>query len=406
MELEQRIAWWEGTDLKLFKATDKGMVSAENGANGYTTLVLPGEVFSRRFHPRPFMNRDKLKKILPTFLLDSLLNEKSSPQSIASLGIQKTPAFTSFSVREDMLNDFVHKTGAKASPVVETVPLPVGLSFYVPKGEVAIVVAPTSTGVIAALIGDTGEVKDFRCVQSGKWKREANLTICGWKASGNINVYSIGSVFIPKNINSISVELPQSVPVEMAALNGIAQLYKKEHVETVLPAMDNTTQQHKQRFFKSLLVPLAGATVFTLFALANSWISGYTMEAQMAKAESEMEATFQSVLPNTPLVDPVAQVSRRLSELSYSAGEKIMVSAPLTEQITALQDKLKVENLFVRVNEVAVSSDSFKFRGTLNSLSDVDKVKNALATTSGKSVTLHHAQMVQGGKVDFYMEAK
>lgn len=406
MELNQKIAWWEGSELKLFHAKGDSIVESGIGNTGYATLVLPGEIFSRRFHPRPFMNRDKLKKILPTFLLDNLFNEKGGSKSIATMGVLKTPSFSSFSVSEDMLNDFVNKTGIKISPVVETVPLPLGLAFYAPKGETSIVIAPTVTGVIASLVGDTGEVKDFRCLNKEKWQKEAGLTICGWNTSKNIKVYSIGSVFIPSNFNFISVKMPQNMLAEMAALNGIAQLYNGKIVKNTISTSDTTTQQNKYKFFRSLLLPLTTASVFTLFVLGNLWFSSYSMDSKVSEMEAETSALFAEVLPNVPLVDAVAQISRRLSEVSYASGEKIMASAPLTEQISNLQKQLDSENLPVKVSEISLSNDGFRFRGLLTNLSDVDKVKKALSVATGKTVTLHNAQMIQGTGVDFYMEAK
>jgi hypothetical protein len=281
-----------------------------------------------------------------------------------------------------------------------------GLAFYAPKGKTSIVVAPTASGVVASLVGDTGEIKDFRCLSKEKWKKESSLTICGWKTSLDIEVYSIGNVFIPQDVKNISVKLAQSVPIEMAVLNGIAQLYNKSFVETVIPVTDKTTENNKHKFFRSLLVPLAVAAVFTFVALGNAWFSSHSLNTQTAKIETEINTMFTEVLPNAPMVDAVAQISRRLSEVSYVSGEKIMINEPLTTQITALQKQLAEKDLSVKVSEMAISNSGFKFRGTLTSLSDVDKVKQALATATNKTVILHHAQMVQGTGVDFYMEAK
>lgn len=404
--INQYIAWWEGSSLKLFQAKDEAIeevVDSQDAA--YTTLVLPGEVFSRRFHPRPFLNRDKLKKILPTFLLDSLFGGQSKVQNIITLGIEKIPSFTSFSVKEEMLQDFVEKTGKRISPVVEVLPLPFGLTYYAPKGQTSIVVAPTTTGVIAALVADTGEVKDFRSTTAEKWQKEAMLTICGWKAHGNIIVYSIGNVFVPHDINQKSVKIAQNIPAESAALNGIAQLYKNEGLSTVIPSKDGTSQQRKHKFFQSLLVPMVASGVITLLALGTSLFEQYQVTAAAEQAEAEVTAVFEEVLPNTPMVDAVAQISRRLSELSYASGEKIMVTTPVTEQMAELQKALSASGISLDMTEISLTSDSFKLRGMLTNLSDVERVKQALAKATGKTVTLHHAQMVPNSGVDFYMEA-
>lgn len=402
----QQIAWWDGASLKIFQAQDETIVEVDNSNTSYTTLVLSGDAFSRRFHPRPFDNKDKLKKILPTFLADSLFSDSKNSKSIATVALQKTPTFSSFSIKQNILDDFVHKTGSKASPVVETLPLPLGLAYYAPKNTSAIIVASLNDNVVSAFVGDTGEIKDFRTVSKEKWAKEVNLTICGWKTNENIKVYSIGCVYIPQGIKTESIKIPQNIPENLAVLNGIMQMSKTSSLGQVINTLDKTTLNNKVNFYKKLVKPLILAGLLTAFAMANVYLESYTLQKTADDVQQQKSAIFTEVLPNTPQIDAVAQISRRLSELSYANGEKIITGTPLTQQITELQKQLADSKINLKINEISVSDTGFSLRGILKNLSDVEKVKQALASATGNNVILHNAQMIPATGVDFYMEAR
>lgn len=377
-------------------------------------LALPGELFARRFHVRPFESKRALGKILPSSLENMLFAGQESCQNVHLTRSVEAHKFTSYSVDSDVLADYVNKSSDMISPILNAVPLPMGLSFYAKDDVATVVITPCDAGVMMACMNAEKTMVDFRVLSEKKWKSQAHLTLQTWLNFMDDAVILLSDLIkapalLPKGIKERiePLQVPNGIAPDQLAMYGLLQMSEsKLDAPLSLPVKDKSTRVSLNNIFTKLNKALWVGVAAMLVAGVHWGYGSYNYNQEAFKIGVGIERAFDEALPNSPLIDAPLQMTRRVNELALLAGNSLVNVSPLGGQLVHLQEQLLEAEISMTLDEVSMSRENVRLRGQLASLSRVDELQNVMRSIfEGYKIELKSAQIGEAGKVDFHVEA-
>lgn len=417
MAISSYFAWWQND--KMFLADTKNSssfstiaVDQPQTSPSEITLVIDGDDFLRRTHPRPFSTQSKLKSILPNLLQSTLLAKADTAQFLTLFqteGVQENK-FISYSLDKKFTHKKTTQTAAYVGPVVRTIPAPFGGLGLVEKGKDAILITKNHTNKVTAIALKNGEtVSEFRTMLQDKWHKEGVMTLLSWlEQMPSADVYASNSIAVPNNIETKSLPLPKDICEEDALVYGLRKVLNSQKENTVLPIKDAAANERINKQTKRFAPLLMLLIVATSATLANNIFKASQLDYKLTEVDDAMTRLFNEALPNTPSVDPVMQLQRRSNELSLLSGlTASSKSETLPEYMVILQEAVQSLELGATLDELSITHEQLRLRGTVPNLSDVETLQEAVLTVwPHANVQIQNVSVNKAGSADFVLEAK
>jgi len=153
-----------------------------SGAGRRAVFMAPSADFIRRSHPKPFGEMAKLYKILPGMLHQSLFKKTKLRSLIVPSALAKGQ-FSSFSLEEEHLQNFVSEAGSHISPIVHVVPMAMGAVPYASNKTHSIIIAPEGEGVTLSLFTPAKQLIEFRHIAKKAPLPDIKQTLQAWTAN-------------------------------------------------------------------------------------------------------------------------------------------------------------------------------------------------------------------------------
>ncbi|MBI1362765.1 MAG: hypothetical protein GC134_02180 [Proteobacteria bacterium] len=376
-------------------------------------MALPVDDLIRRQLPKPFQRRRQLWRIAPAMTEDTLLEGEASKARVIHVNTEglSPSLFTAFAVDTATAQKRAEELGNYMSRVRQTVPVPFGLSYYAPAGKAVIIICARSHDVLAVLIGADGGLIDFRTTPTDKWRHECALCLRTWAphCTDENAVYTIGDVSFPSklDVKAQPVTLPDTITPDLAPLYGIAKRYHAQDRQMPnLYVADRALIQQRHAVADRLF------RVAVVLLLASAAIGGILMYRKHMAAEqtaayaSAISNVFADVMPNVPEVDPLVQVSKRLSQLRLFMGQDNGAAhgQSILDTLATIDKEARAADMNLRVERMEITMGKIILQGTLSSFADVDDLQNRLSKALNRTFELKNAQN-KDGVVQFQLEA-
>jgi hypothetical protein len=373
-------------------------------------MALPAADVVRRQLPKPFQKRRHLLRIAPAMTEDTLLDGMHTQVfDVVENGLSPS-LFTTFGVDTAILHTRAEGLGRYLSRVRLAVPTCHGLTWFAPKGQACVIVCARNHDVLTILVDSTGRLLDFRQIGHDRWQREAALCLRPWLSLclPETPLLTIGEVTLPSTLDkpTRAITLPPSVTPDLAPLYGIA--LHLHHGTAHLPRLRvaDGTLQTERTLVADRLVRVAGVLL-----VASALIAGMQMyrhhavAAQAAAYQTAVSEVITSILPGVPEVDPMLQVSRRLSQLRLftGAGDNVSDGTPLLDTLNILHTEAEAAGMTLRLERVELTAGKLLLHGQVDSFADVDDLQTRLSARLGRTLELKNAQ-TREGKVHFQLE--
>jgi len=376
-------------------------------------MALPAGDLIRRQLPKPFQKRRQLLRIAPAMTEDTLLNDEHEHTHLVQVvedGLSPS-LFTTYSVADALLTRRAESLGRYLNRIRLAVPTPHGLAYFAKRGENSIVLCARGQNVLAVLVSAKGALMDYRQASKDQWLAEGAMCLRTWlnHCAETTPLLIIGDVANPAKLDVPveAVTLPASVTPALAPLYGIAMQLHTQNKNLPKLRIADTALSAQRTVVADRLLRIAGILVLASTCIAGALMYREHVASTQANAYASAVSTlFNDLMPNVPEVDPMLQVSKRLSQLKLFTGHVDPASQsfkPL-DILNSVNTAAQKAGLSLKIERLEIAQRQFKLQGVLDSFSEAETFRTQLSSRLRQPLELKNAQTKAEGGVQFQLE--
>ncbi len=374
-----------------------------SGAGRRAVFMAPSTDFIRRSHPKPFGEMAKLYKILPGMLHQSLFKKTKLRSLIVPSALAKGQ-FSSFSLEEEHLQNFVSEAGSHISPIVHVVPMAMGAVQYASNKTHSIIIAPEGEGVTLSLFTPAKQLIEFRHIAKKAPLPDIKQTLQAWTA--NLKDIKVMNLTTRKVTAPEGAELETIKADENPLVHGFYNFLTEGGSSPMLNVWDPNSIKALTALSLGLKWPLRVAIVSGLLLVGLQTAITYKTEESQAAYNTAIETVFNEALPDTPMVEAPLQMSRRANELAVMTGTLVGREDVLLENLLAFQNHVKTSELTLTLERFQLSESSLSMNGAVAGLSQVDTLENVVEASFPEwDASVKDVKLNAGGKATFILTA-